>query len=53
LHLTIYRVRRCKVLGIRLSHHELPEHLNLLHLGKSYFVAHLNRLQIACQPSGS
>ena len=47
MHLTVDLIRSRDVLGINLGHHELAEHLNLLHLRKRYFVADLNRLQIA------
>ena len=46
LNLIVNLVRRCDVLRIHLGHHELSEHLNLLHLRQCDFVAHLNRLQI-------
>ena len=46
LYLIVNLVRRCDVLRIHLSHYELSEHLNLLHLRERDFVAHLNRLQI-------
>ena len=46
LHLIVDLVRRRDVLRIHLGHHELSEHLNLLHLRQRDFVADLNRLQI-------
>ena len=46
LHLIVDLVRCCDVLRIHLGHHELSEHLNLLHLRQCDFVADLNRLQI-------
>jgi hypothetical protein len=47
LYLGVNLTRGGDVLRIHLSHHELAEQLHLLHLGERYFVADLNRLQVA------
>ena len=47
LHLIVDLIGCRDVLRIDLSHHELTQQLNLLHLGERDFVTDLDRLQIA------
>ena len=47
MRLIVDLIGRCDVLRIHLGHRQLAKHLNLLDLRERYFVAHLNRLQIA------